>query len=189
MVIGRHSRPFTGVWIVAMLLASSGIASAQELSFSVSLDVTIYRGDAYASTDGDRTAEVAVGYEMSRGFRLAGGVLFGKFDEPISDPSFTAVSLFFEPAWVFRPRARVRPVVGTRVAWEHQRVGDQSNGLWAYGWGVAGVAGVLIRLGEPVSVGVRTVVSGLNLERDNGTSRNGMRFHLGGTFILTWTLR
>jgi hypothetical protein len=80
-------------------------------------------------------------------------------------------------------------LIGTRVAWEHQRVGDQNDGLWAYGWSVAGVGGVLVRLGEPVSVGVRAVVSGLNLERENDSSRNGLRFQIGGTFVLTWPLR
>jgi hypothetical protein len=33
---------------------------------------------------------VALGYEMLRGIRLAGGVFIGKFGEPISDPSFKA---------------------------------------------------------------------------------------------------
>jgi hypothetical protein len=175
--------------VAAMFLACSAVAAAQELSLGVSLDASSYRGNAYQTTDGDRGGEVAIGFETSRGLRLAGGVFVGKFDEPISDPSFTTVSLFFEPSWTFRRNARVRPSAGARVGWEHQRVGEQSNGLWAYGWGVAGVAGVLVRLGEPVSVGLRTVVSGLNIERDNGTSRNGMRVQLGGTFVLTWPLR
>ena len=155
----------------------------------MSIDATSYGGDAYATTDGDRGGEVAVGFEMSRGLRLVGGVFVGKFDEPISDPSFTAVSVFFEPSWILRRTARVRPIVGARVAWEHQRVGDQSDGLWAYGWGVAGVGGVLVRLGQPVSVGLRTVVSALNIERGNGSSRNGLRFQLGATFVLSWPLR
>jgi hypothetical protein len=171
-----------------MFIACSTAASAQELSLAVSLDASSYKGDAYQATDGDRGGEVAVGFETSRGLRLAGGVFVGKFDEPISDPSFTAVSLFFEPSWTFRPRARIRPFAGARVGWEHQRVGEQSNGLWAYGWGVAGVAGVLVRLGEPVSVGLRTVVSGLNVDRGDGASRNGVRVQLGGTFVLTWAL-
>ena len=172
-----------------MLLMCGAVASAQELSLAVSLDTSWYSGDAYQSTDGDRAGEVAIGYETSRGLRLSGGVFFGKFDEPISDPSFTAVGLFFEPSWTFRRNSRVRPFAGARVGWEHQRVGDHLNGLWAYGWGLGGVAGVLVRIGDPVSVGVRSVVSGLNLERDNGTSRNGLRVQLGGTFVLTWSLR
>jgi hypothetical protein len=175
--------------VAAMFLACSAVASAHELSFAVSLDASSYSGDAYQTTDGDRDGEVAIGFETSRGLRLAGGVFVGKFDEPISDPSFTAVGLFFEPSWTFRRSARVRPFAGARVGWEHQRVGDQSNGLWAYGWGVGGVAGVLVRLGEPVAVGLRTVVTGLNIERDNATSRNGMRVQFGGTFVLTWPLR
>jgi hypothetical protein len=180
---------FRSVVVVVAVFVSSRTASAQQLSVALSLDATSYTGDAYESTDGDQGGEVAVGYEMSTGFHLAGGVFVGKFDEPISDPSFTAVSLFAEPSWIFRRTARVRPLIGTRVAWEHQRVGDQNDGLWAYGWSVAGVGGVLVRLGEPVSVGVRAVVSGLNLERENDSSRNGLRFQIGGTFVLTWPLR
>jgi hypothetical protein len=175
--------------MVALFLVWSAVVSAQELSLALSLDGTSYKGDAYQTTDGDRGGEVAIGFETSGGLRLSGGFFFGKFDEPISDPSFTAVSVFFEPSYTFRRSARVRPFAGARVGWEHQRVGEQSNGLWAYGWGVAAVAGVLVRLGEPVSVGVRTVVSGLNLERDDGTSRNGTRVQVGGTFVLTWPLR
>ena len=152
------------IGIVGILLASASSAFAQELSLSVSLDATRYGGDAYSLTEGDRGGEVALGFETSRGLRLSGGLFVGKFDEPISDPSFTAIAVFFEPAWIFRPTARVRPIIGARVAWEQQRVGDQSNGLWAYGWGVAGVGGVLVRLGDPVSVGARAVVSGLNMD-------------------------
>ena len=182
------TRTSIGLGIVVMLVCGA-TASAQELSFSLSLDATIYGGDAYKPTNGDRGGELAIAYQMMRGLKLGGGVFVGKFDEPISDPSFTAVSLFFEPAWVFRRTARVRPFVGSRVAWEHQRAGDRSSGLWAYGWSVAGVAGVLVRLGEPVSVGVRTVVSGLNMDREDQTSRNGLRVQVGGSFILTWVLR
>jgi hypothetical protein len=184
-----HRGAFASSSVVAVFVALCAPLSAQELSFAVSLDGTWYGGDAYNMTNGDRAGEVALGYETSRGIRLAGGVFVGKFDEPISDPSFTAVSAFFEPAWIFRRTARVRPLAGARLSWEHQRVGDQSNGLWAYGWGAAGVAGVLVKLGEPVSVGVRTVLSGLNMERGNGASRNGVRLQLGGTFMLTWPLR
>jgi hypothetical protein len=54
---------------------------------------------------------------------------------------------------------------------------------------VGGLAGVLVRLGEPISVGARAVVSGLNMERENGTSRNGLRVQLGGTVVLTWPLQ
>lgn len=185
----RLHRTVSSCASVAVFLACSAVASAQELSLALALDATSYRGDAYQRTDGDRGGELAIGFETSRGLRLAGGVFVGKFDEPISDPSFTAISLFFEPSWTFRPRARIQPFAGARISWEHQRVGDQSNSLWAYGWGAAGVAGVLVRLGEPVSVGLRTVVSGLNIERDDGSSRDGMRVQLGGTFILTWPLR
>ena len=179
------------VALLALLvtLASSAPAAAQELSFSVSLDAVSYNGDAYHVTDGDRGVELALGFETSRGIRLTGGVALSKFDEPISDPSFTAVGLFFEPAWVFRRTARIRPFAGARIAWEHQRVGDHTNGLWAYGWGAGGIAGFLVRLGDPVSVGVRTVVSGINAERDDGSSRNGPRVQLGGTLLLTWALR
>ena len=184
-----HRTSFSYAGVAAMFFACSAGASAQELSLSVSVDASSYRGDAYQTTDRDRGGEVAIGFATSRGLRLAAGVFVGKFDEPVSDPSFTAVSLFVEPTWTFRRKARVRPFAGARVGWEHQRVGDQSNGLWAYGWGVGGVAGVLVRLGEPVSVGLRTVFSGLNIERDNSTSRNGMRVQLGGTFVLTWPLR
>jgi len=179
----------TPVLVVASLLGARTQAAAQELSVALSLDSTSYYGDAYSLTDGDRGGEVAIGYETSRGLRMSGGLFVGSFDEPISDPSFTAIGLFFEPAWVFRHRARVRPILGARVAWEHQRVGDQSNGLWAYGWGAGGVGGVLVRLGEPVSVGVETVLMGLNMDRQDGTSRNGLRFQVGGTFLLTWSLR
>jgi hypothetical protein len=77
------------------------------------------------------------------------------------------------------PEARIRPFAGARLEWEHQRVGEQSNGLWAR-LGRGRGRRVLVRLGEPVSVGLRTVVSGLNIERDNGISRNGMRVQLGG---------
>ena len=79
-----------------MFLAYGALASAQELSLAVSLDASSYKGDAYQTTDGDRGVEVAIGYETLRGLRFSGGVFVGKFDEPISDPSFTAVSLFFE---------------------------------------------------------------------------------------------
>src|SRR5262245_21671852 len=141
--------------VVAVVLLSSGMAAAaQELSVGLTLDATSYRGDPYASTNGDRGGEVNVGVETSRGLRLGGGLFVGKCDEPVSDASFTAVGLFFEPAWILRRKSRVRLVVGMRVSWEHQRVGDVSNGLWAYGWGVGAVGGVLIRLGEPVTVGV-----------------------------------
>ena len=173
----------------AVWLVLGGTAAAQELSLVMTLDATSYKGDPYESTRGDRGGEVSFGYETSRGLRLGAGVFVGKFDEPVSDPSFTAVSIFVEPSWVFRRTARVRVVLGTRVAWEHQRAGDQSNGLWAYGWGVAGVGGVLVKLGQPVSVGLRTVVSGLNMDRENETSRNGLRLQIGGTFVLTWPLR
>jgi hypothetical protein len=188
MVTWMRGRRFAWVGLVALFVASAGAAAAQELSVLLSLDATSYDGDAYTATDGDRGGEVAVGIQMSR-LRFTGGVFVGKFDEPISDPSLTALSLFFEPAWMFRRSARVRPVIGPRAAWEHQRVGDQSAGLWAYGWSVGGLAGVLVRLGEPISVGARAVVSGLNMERENGTSRNGLRVQLGGTVVLTWPLQ
>jgi hypothetical protein len=189
VAMSLHKRAFAFSCLLAMFLARGTTASAQELSVAVSLDGTSYSGDAYSTTDGDRAGEVAVGYETARGIRLSGGVFVGKFDEPVSDPSFTAFSIFFEPSWILRRTARVRPLIGARVAWEHQRAGDHSDGLWAYGWGASAVGGLLVRLGEPVSVGLRTVLSGLNMEREDGTSRNGLRFQIGGTFILTWPLR
>jgi hypothetical protein len=174
---------------VTILLLTTGPAFGQELSLAVSLDTTTYGGDAYDTTEGDVGGEFTLGYETARGLRFASGVFVGKFDEPVSDPSFTAISVFFEPSWAFRPTSRVRPVVGARVGWERQRAGNQSTGLWAYGWGAAGVGGVEVRLGEPVSVGVRTIVTGLNIERDDGSSRNGVRVQVGASLILTWPLR
>jgi hypothetical protein len=184
----RRAWSFADLWLVVFLADSERTASAQELFVAMSLDGTSYQGDPCISTDGDRAGERAVAVETSRGMRFSGGLFVGKFDEPISDPSFTGVGLFFEPSFVLRRTARVRPVVGARLAWEHQRVGDQSKGLWAYGWSAGGTAGLLSRLGEPVSVGLWTVVSGLNVDRQNGTSRNGLRVQVGATLMLTWPI-
>ena len=89
---------------------------------------------------------------------------------------------------MLRRSSRVRPFVGGRVSWEHERVGDQSTGLWTYGWGAGAIGGVAVRLGEPVSVAARVILTRLDLERD-ASSHNGLRLAVGATFALTWPIR
>ena len=173
--------------VSAMTFWYAGPANAQILSAEFSLDGNSYHGSDRESTSGDRSGEVAFKYEFSTGFRLGAGVGIGKFDEPVSDPSFTTVSIFVEPAWTFRRSSRIRPFVGGRVSWEHERVGDQRDGLWAYGWGAGALGGVALRLGEHVSVGGRVIVTWLDLERD-ASSHNGLRLAAGATFALTWPI-
>ena len=179
--------PIAGA-VLAMSLCQTGIATAQILSAELSLDGNSYHGEDRESTNGDRSGEVALKYEWRSGFRLGGGVGIGKFDEPVSDPSFTTVTVFVEPSWVFRRSSRVRPFVGGRVSWEHERVGDQNGGLWAYGCGAGAIGGVAVKLGEPVSVAARVVLTRLDLDRSN-SSHNGVRVAAGGTFALTWPIR
>ena len=167
--------------VSAMTLWCAGTANAQTLSVEFSVDGNSYYGRDRESTDGDRSGEVAFKYQFGSGFRLGAGVAIGKFDEPVSDPSFTTFSLFLEPAWVFRRRGRVRPFVGGRVGWEQERVGDQSHGLWAYGWGAGALGGVAAKLGEHVSVAGRVLVTWLDLARD-ASSHDGVRVTAGVTF-------
>jgi hypothetical protein len=174
--------------VAAMSFWQAGDATAQIVSTEFSLDGNSYHGRDRESTAGDRSGEVAFKYEFSSSFRLGAGVGIGKFDEPVSDPSFTTVTVFLEPSWGFRRSSRVRPFVGGRVSWEHERVGDQSSGLWAYGWGAAAIGGVGVKLGDPVSVAARVVLTRLDLERDT-SSHNGVRLAVGATFALTWPIR
>jgi len=174
--------------VSAMSFWHAGSATAQLLSAEFSLDGNSYHGRDRESTQGHRSGEVAFKYEFRSGFRLGTGFAIGKFDEPVSDPSFTMVTVFVEPSWVFRRSSRVRPFVGGRVSWEHERVGEQSGGLWAYGWGAGAIGGVGVKLGEPVSIAGRVILTRLDLERD-ASSHNGLRLAAGATFALTWPIR
>jgi hypothetical protein len=174
--------------VSVMSFCYAGNATAQILSAEFSLDGNSYHGRDRESTNGDRSGEVAFRYEFSSGFRLGAGVGIGKFDEPVSDPSFTTINVFVEPSWVFRRRNRLRPFVGARLGWEHERVGEQSTGLWAYGWGVGAIGGMAVKLGEPVSVAARVVLTRLDLDRD-ASSRKGLRLATGATLALTWSIR
>ena len=174
--------------IAAVTFWHTGNATAQIVSAEFSLDGNSYHGRDRESTKGDQSGEVAFKYEFEGGFRLGAGVGIGKFDEPVSDSSFTAVNLVLEPSWGFRPGSRVRPFVGARVSWEHERAGDQSAGLWAYGWGAGALGGVAVKLGERVSVAGRVMLTRLDLERD-ASSHDGLRLASGATFALTWPSR
>jgi hypothetical protein len=174
--------------VSAMSLWQAGNATAQILSAEFSLDGNSYHGRDRATTTGDPSGEVAFKYEFKSGFRLGAGVGMGKFDEPVSDPSFTTVTVFVEPSWVLRQSSRVRPFVGGRVSWEHERVGEQSAGLWAYGWGVGANGGVGVKLGEPVSIAGRVMITRLDLERD-ASAHNGLRLAVGATLALMWPIR
>jgi hypothetical protein len=174
--------------VSAMTFWHAGNATAQILSAEFSLDGNSYHGRDRETTKGDRSGEVAFKYEFRSGFRLGAGVGIGKFDEPVSDPSFTTVNFFLEPSWGLRRSSRVRPFVGGRVSWEHERVGDQNTGLWAYGWGAGALGGVAVKLGERVSVAGRVMLTRLDLERD-ASSHDGLRLAAGATFALTWPSR
>lgn len=174
--------------IVAITFWHAGHATAQILSAEFSLDGNAHYGRDRESTRGDQSGEVAIKYQFKQGFRLGAGVGIGKFDEPVSDSSFTTVSVLVEPSWVFRPTRRLRPFVGGRVSWEHERVGSQNAGLRAYGWGAGAIGGVALALGEAVSVAGRVSLTGLDVDRD-ASSHDGLRLSAGVTFALTWPMR
>jgi hypothetical protein len=123
-------------------------------------------------------------------WQLGAGVFVGKFDHPISDPSFTAIAVFLEGGRIWQLSGRVRALAGGRIAWEHERVGDQSGGLWAYGWSWGPTGGLDVSLTERFFAGATVSWAFLDLGRDAvGTeviSRNGHRVATGGRIGLRW---
>jgi hypothetical protein len=178
------------VLAAGLLGASASHTFAQELTVAASVSKLTYGGDDYDATNGDRSLDVVMRYRWWRGLQVGGGAFVGKFDHPVSDPSFTSIAVFLESTWLWRPEGRVRPYAGGRVAWEHERVGELDGGLWLYGWSIGPSAGVDVVLTERVFVGMAGWWAALDLGRELTANviedRKGHRFSLGGTFGLRW---
>jgi hypothetical protein len=147
------------------LVGTSIPAVAQELSLTLSVERLTYHGEDYADTDGDRAVEIAFRYQSARGWGIGAGVMVGKFDHPESDPSFTAIAVFAEPTWRWRRQRRLQPFGSGRLAWEHERVGEQHAGLWAYGWSAGPTAGLDVAVTQRVFVGAKATWVMLDMGR------------------------
>jgi len=175
---------FILVFAFALLLPQSLFAQTGTLSLAV--EGLSYGGDDYDQTNGDRAVTLAGSYRFRPAWQVGAGAFVGKFDHPSSDPSFTAIALFVEPARVWQVAPRIRAITGARVAWEHERVGDQSNGLWAYGWSWGPSGQLDVSLSDRVFVGGTLTWIVLDLGRDGPVSRNGHRLQSGGRVGLQW---
>jgi Caspase domain len=164
-----------------------GVGHGWPFSFTASYLRTAYGSGNYAATSGDWQAEGVVRYLRGL-FRIGVGAEVGKFDEPYSDPSFTAVGVFVEPGLGKPLTDRWTGSVGGRYGWAHERVGNEADGLWAWGWQASIVAGVDYRLGASAAAGLQLEVKHLSLRRDegptvpaSGLSRRGWLYGLGLT--------
>lgn len=169
-----------------VLVGTAAGVRAQSLFFGVGLLKTTYDGGDYRSTSGDWQAEGTVGVRVRAPFRVAVGLSGGKLDEPYSDPSFTTVAVFLEPGISGSLGGKWAGALGARWGWAHERVGEQVDGLWAWGW-QAGLAGdLLFMVRSSTGIGLRCTAEYLDLRRDevtpippSGLDRQGWRFGLG----------
>jgi hypothetical protein len=157
-------------------------------SFTVSALRTTYGSGDYGATGGDWQAEGVMRYHTRGSFRVGVGAEVGKFDEPYSDPSFTAVGVFVEPGLAKPLADRWTGSLGGRYGWAHERVGDHADGLWAWGWQASVVLGADYRLGDNAAAGFQLEVTRLSLMRDEdlvapapGLQRRGWLYGLGLT--------
>jgi hypothetical protein len=175
----------------ALPAAAAHPADGHPVSFTVAASKTAYASGDYGETDGDWRAEGVLRYE-SRGLLRAGlGVEVGKLDEPYSDPSFTAIGVFGEVGLAAALADRWAGLLAARYGWSHERVGEEEDGLWAWGWEAGVVAGVDYRVSGSAAIGLQADATRLSLRRDeevttppSGLSRRGWRFGLGLTLRL-----
>lgn len=184
--LSRFVRPL--VLAPALALAMADPARGQPVSFTVAASKTAYGSGDYGQTHGDWRAEVVLRYEARGLFRAGLGAEVGKLDEPYSDPSFTAAGVFGEIGLGKVLADRWSGLLGGRYGWSQERVGDESDGLWAWGWQAGAVAGVDYRVAASTAVGLQAEATHLSLRRDEGLtsppaglSRRGWRFGLGLT--------
>jgi hypothetical protein len=173
---------------LAVTAGSAVVAEGQPLSFTASALKTTYGTGDYEATRGDWQAEGVLRYHSHGLFRIGVGAQVGKFDEPYSDPSFTSVGVFVEPALGRAFAERWCGSLGARYGWAHERVGEEVDGLWAWGWQAGLVAGLDYRIAAHTAVGVELDATRLSLERDEGSvippsglGRKGWRYGLGLT--------
>jgi hypothetical protein len=165
------------------------VARGHLLSFIASALKTAYGSES--ATSGDWRAEGVLRYQSRGLFRIGVGAEVGKFDEPYSDPSFIAVGVFVEPGINKFLTDRWMGSLGARYGWAHERVGDEADGLWAWGWQAGAVAGVDYRLGASTGAGMQLEVTRLSLQQDenltvppSGLKRQKWRYNLSLTLRL-----
>ena len=170
------------------LAAVSDPASGQPISFTAAISKTAYGSGDYADTNGDWRAEGALRYEFRNRFHAGVGAEIGKLDEPYSDPSFTAAGIFAELGLGKALGDRWSGLLAGRYGWSHERVGEESDGLWAWGWQAGVVAGVDRRVATSTAVGLLAEATHLSLQRDehiasppSGLQRRGWRYAVGLT--------
>lgn len=181
-------RSYSVVAFIALVGVAAGAESvcAQSLFFGLGVLKTTYAGSDYKSTSGDWQAEGTIGLHVRAPFRVAVGFSGGKLDEPYSDPSFTTVAVFLEPSISGSLGGKWTGALGARWGWAQERVGEQGDGLWAWGW-QAGLAGdLLFMVRSSTGVGLRCTAEYLDLRRDevtpippSGLDRQGWRIGLG----------
>jgi hypothetical protein len=126
----------------ALVASVADPVSGAPVSFTAAVSKTGYGSGEYGETDGDWRAEAVLRYESRGLFRAGIGAEVGKLDEPYSDPSFTAVGVFGELGLGKVLANRWSGLLAGRYGWSHERVGEESNGLWAWGWQAGVLAGV-----------------------------------------------
>lgn len=188
-----HVARFVRAAALATALTAAAVhpASGQPVSFTVAVSKSAYASGDYGETDGDWRAEGVLRYESRGPLRAGVGVEVGKLDEPYSDPSFTAVSVFGEVGLATALADRWAGRLAARYGWSHERVGDEEDGLWAWGWEAGVVAGADYRLSGSAAVGLQAEATRLSLRRHeavpsppSGLRREGWRFGLGLTLRL-----
>ena len=157
---------------------------AQPVSVAAGLDAITYHGTGLNERDGLRSVHATVQYAVTAKFLVGLGGSVGNFDSPDQDASFTAYTVFIEPALIFGT-GRYRGYVGPRLGWEQERLGSQPSHV---GGSFGAATGLLVALSDRWSVGVRTQLDYLRLgnwEANDEPSLRGVRWQIGPE--IRWT--
>jgi hypothetical protein len=175
---------------MACLLVLIGVPGAalhaQSLSMSVAALKTSYSSGQYNDTRGDWNADAVLRLGTWSPLHVGLGVSVGKFDESYSDPSFTAVGAFLEPSVGAVLSENWGGTFALRYGLQQERVGERSDGLWAWGWQAGAVATIDYHLSEETAIGLQLEATRLDLRHDadlplppSGVDRVGWRFGAG----------
>ena len=179
--------------LAVITLAGTAALPAQSLSMSLAALKTSYSAGQYDETRGDWNAEAVLRLQLWSPVHLGLGVGAGKLDEAYSDPSFTAVGAFLEPSVSAVLNENWGGTFGLRYGLQQERVGEKSNGLWAWGWQAGAAATIDYHLTEGTTIGLQLEATRLDLRHDedlplppSGVEREGWR--LGAGAVLRFPL-